>query len=103
MDSSEDDTDRKKRIDALQASITYSPRYTDDNNVYEYRWVKVPREVLIQFLSNHRRGALLSEAEWRALGLRMSRGWEHIDFFGSDQLTWVFRRRLDRETKTSSS
>ncbi len=99
MEEETNDDAEKKRIDALQASITYSPPYTDDNKVYEYRWVQVPRTVLRQYDMKHERSHLLQEAEWRALGLCMSRGWEHIDFYGTDRLTWVFRRRLDEKKK----
>lgn len=50
----------------------YSEKYSDDS--YEYRHVHLPKS-WIKLLPDDRH--LLSEAEWRALGVCQSRGWEH--------------------------
>jgi hypothetical protein len=95
------DDDRElshEEISALQASIVYSKRHCDDAGVYEYRTVLVPRDVWRRI--NGR--SLLSEPEWRACGLRMSRGWEHYGYFGPDRMTLLFRRRLVADTTKSS-
>ena len=44
--------------------ITYSERYADD--VYEYRHVILPPDVAARLP----KGALLSEPQWRALGVQ---------------------------------
>lgn len=53
------------------SDITYSPKYCDEN--YEYRNVSLP-EVLYNRIGHHR---LLSENEWRSLGIEGSDGWVH--------------------------
>ncbi|PSC71618.1 Cyclin-dependent kinases regulatory subunit 1 [Micractinium conductrix] len=51
--------------------IQYSERYYDD--VYEYRHVVLPQDIAKRLPKDK----LLSEAEWRALGVQQSRGWVH--------------------------
>lgn len=63
------------------SQIDYSDKYYDET--YEYRWrrrkgvrhrhVTLPKELSKQITP----GKLLSEKEWRQLGIRMSLGWEH--------------------------
>ena len=53
----------------------YSERYTDDQ--FEYRYVILPREMVAGFKN---KGAILSEAEWRGIGIQQSRGWVHTGF-----------------------
>lgn len=56
----------------LISRIEYSEKYNDEN--YEYRHVIMPKE-LAKTLP---RSALMSEQEWRAAGIQMSRGWQHF-------------------------
>ena len=51
--------------------IHYSDKYYDDT--FEYRHVILPSDIA-QNLPKHR---LLTETEWRALGVQQSRGWVH--------------------------
>jgi len=51
--------------------IEYSEKYADDAN--EYRHVILPKD-LAKTLPKSR---LLSEAEWRGIGVQQSRGWAH--------------------------
>jgi hypothetical protein len=51
--------------------IEYSEKYADDNN--EYRHVILPKE-LAKTLP---KGRILSESEWRRIGVQQSRGWHH--------------------------
>ncbi|KAA0719699.1 Cyclin-dependent kinases regulatory subunit 2 [Triplophysa tibetana] len=51
--------------------IYYSDKYTDD--LYEYRHVVLPRELAKQVPKSH----LMSEDEWRRLGVQQSLGWVH--------------------------
>ena len=53
------------------AQIHYSDKYYDDT--FEYRHVILPTDIAAQ-LPKHR---LLTETEWRALGVQQSRGWVH--------------------------
>ncbi len=54
------------------SDIEYSDKYKDD--YYEYRHVVLPKEV---YKKMPVKGKLLSEAEWRSLGIQQSRGWAH--------------------------
>lgn len=65
----------------------YSRKYYDD--IYEYRHVNIPDEVLRKY----RIDKLLSEDEWRSLGIQMSPGWEHYDFHRPEPHVLLFRRR----------
>uniref|UniRef100_A0A673MLZ6 Cyclin-dependent kinases regulatory subunit n=1 Tax=Sinocyclocheilus rhinocerous TaxID=307959 RepID=A0A673MLZ6_9TELE len=51
--------------------IYYSDKYTDD--LYEYRHVVLPRELAKQVPKSH----LMTEDEWRRLGVQQSLGWVH--------------------------
>jgi len=55
----------------MPESIVYSPRYEDQN--FEYRHVILPEEVAERVPRNR----LLTETEWRNLGVQQSRGWVH--------------------------
>ncbi|XP_038660695.1 cyclin-dependent kinases regulatory subunit 2 isoform X1 [Scyliorhinus torazame] len=51
--------------------IYYSDKYYDDQ--YEYRHVMLPKELAKQVPKTH----LMSEDEWRKLGVQQSLGWVH--------------------------
>lgn len=54
------------------SEIEYSEKYFDD--FYEYRHVVLPKEVYKKITN---KGKLLSEPEWRNIGVQQSRGWVH--------------------------
>ena len=58
-------------MEDLQDRIIYSDRYHDDE--YEYRHVILPKELACKVPKDR----LMSEAEWRALGVQQSLGWVH--------------------------
>uniref|UniRef100_A0A0K0EYB9 Cyclin-dependent kinases regulatory subunit n=2 Tax=Strongyloides TaxID=6247 RepID=A0A0K0EYB9_STRVS len=64
----------------------YSPRYEDDE--YEYRHVHVTKEVA-KLVPKHR---LMSEQEWRKLGIQQSPGWVHYMIHGPERHVLLFRR-----------
>jgi cyclin-dependent kinase regulatory subunit CKS1 len=66
--------------------IQYSEKYYDD--VYEYRHVILPTDVakLVP------KGRLLSEQEWRAIGVQQSRGWVHYAIHRPEPHILLFRR-----------
>lgn len=77
--------------------IQYSEHYYD--GAYEYRHVMLPyethrdRQLVKRF---HRLNRLLSEKEWRAMGLQMSQGWQHYGGFEPESFVMLFRRpRVD--------
>ena len=51
------------------SEIEYSEKYQDED--YEYRHVMLPKDIFKQIP----RGRLLSEREWRSIGVQQSRGW----------------------------
>ena len=63
------------------SQIDYSDKYYDEQYGYRYTirrnlslsHVTLPKELSKQIPS----GQLLSEKEWRSLGIQMSMGWEH--------------------------
>jgi len=67
--------------------IHYSERYSDDS--YEYRHVILPKGML-KYLPQHLFShddpnvlRLLSESEWRGIGITQSLGWEHYEVHGA--------------------
>lgn len=76
--------------------IQYSDRYHDE--VYEYRHVMLPHEPRDRHLLKrlNRLNRLLSEDEWRYMGLQMSPGWQHYGGFEPEPFVMLFRRpRVD--------
>ncbi|CAJ0959345.1 unnamed protein product [Ranitomeya imitator] len=51
--------------------IYYSDKYDDDS--YEYRHVMLPKDLAKMVPRSH----LMSETEWRNLGVQQSQGWVH--------------------------
>uniref|UniRef100_A0A3Q1GH85 Cyclin-dependent kinases regulatory subunit n=1 Tax=Acanthochromis polyacanthus TaxID=80966 RepID=A0A3Q1GH85_9TELE len=68
--------------------IYYSDRYNDDQ--YEYRHVVLPRE-----MARHvPKSRLMSEDEWRQLGVQQSQGWIHYMIHEPEPHILLFRRPL---------
>eukprot|EP00703_Trepomonas_sp_PC1_P000618 JAP95988.1 Cyclin-dependent kinases regulatory subunit [Trepomonas sp. PC1] len=65
----------------------YSRKYYDDT--YEYRHVILPEDVARKYNIQ----ALMSEPEWRAIGIQMSSGWVHYDFHRPEPHILLFRRQ----------
>ena len=68
--------------------IEYSEKYEDD--IYEYKHVLLP-ENLFRTMA---RGKLLSEEEWRSLGIKQSRGWVHYAIYKPEPHIILFRRPI---------
>merc|ERR1719198_310859 len=84
----------RDQVQAWTEETDYSEKYCDD--VYEYRRVTVPRGMLQVFPQ----GRCMAEAEWRAHGITMSRGWEHYDHHSPEANVLLFRRVLGTDPKT---
>ncbi|XP_024368326.1 cyclin-dependent kinases regulatory subunit 2 [Physcomitrium patens] len=69
--------------------IQYSEKYFDDT--YEYRHVVLPPDIA-KLLPKNR---LLSEAEWRGIGVQQSRGWVHYAIHRPEPHIMLFRRPLN--------
>ncbi|XP_003213636.1 cyclin-dependent kinases regulatory subunit 2 [Meleagris gallopavo] len=71
--------------------IYYSDKYFDEQ--YEYRHVMLPRELLKRMPKAH----LLSEEEWRSLGVQQSLGWVHYMIHEPEPHILLFRRPLPKD------
>jgi len=56
--------------------IEYSDKYADSH--FEYRHVILPKETA-KLLPQGKAMRLLTETEWRSLGVQQSRGWVHYE------------------------
>ncbi|EKX40630.1 cyclin-dependent kinases regulatory subunit [Guillardia theta CCMP2712] len=72
----------------ILATIQYSEKYTD--STYEYRHVILPQETARMCPKNK----LLTETEWRSLGVQQSRGWVHYAIHKPEPHILLFRRPL---------
>lgn len=77
--------------------IEYSEKYQDD--VFEYRHVILPKHVAKKMYSqltatDGKNKKLLSEENWRALGVQQSRGWVHYECHRPEPHILLFRRPL---------
>ncbi|KAL9656635.1 hypothetical protein ABK040_002906 [Willaertia magna] len=68
--------------------IYYSDKYYDDK--YEYRHVVLP-DCYAKHVPKDR---LLSEVEWRGLGIQMSHGWIHYGNSPSEPNILLFKREF---------
>jgi len=71
-----------------QKQIYYSDKYVDGQ--YEYRHVMLPKEIAKMVPKNH----LMSESEWRAIGVQQSQGWIHYMMHEPEPHILLFRRPL---------
>lgn len=74
--------------------IEYSEKYADDMN--EYRHVILPKE-LAKTLPKSR---LLTESEWRGIGVQQSRGWHHYAIHRPEPHILLFRRPLGTDPQS---
>ncbi|XP_055851833.1 cyclin-dependent kinases regulatory subunit [Episyrphus balteatus] len=69
--------------------IYYSDKYYDDE--FEYRHVVLPKELVKLVPKTH----LMSENEWRAIGVQQSRGWVHYMIHKPEPHILLFRRPIE--------
>jgi cyclin-dependent kinase regulatory subunit CKS1 len=72
----------------------YSDKYTDD--YYEYRHVILTRAMAVEakIIMNRHPDGLMSEVEWRSIGVQQSRGWVHYMQHKPELHVLLFRRPL---------
>ncbi|KRZ17416.1 Cyclin-dependent kinases regulatory subunit [Trichinella zimbabwensis] len=73
----------------INSEIQYSEKYQDERG-YEYRHVHLPK-CLVHFVPLDR---LMTEAEWRSIGIQQSRGWEHYLIHNPEPHIILFRRKI---------
>lgn len=69
-------------------NIYYSDKYYDEQ--FEYRHVMLPKEIAKLVPKSH----LMSETEWRKLGVQQSQGWIHYMVHEPEPHILLFRRPL---------
>lgn len=72
------------------STILYSDKYYDDK--YEYRHVQITEE-MTKLIPKDR---LMSEEEWRGIGITQSRGWIHYMIHEPEPHVLLFRRPHDK-------
>ena len=76
------------------SEIEYSDKYCDE--LFEYRHVQLPKSI---YKSMPKR-RLLTEEEWRALGIQQSRGCKHYVIYRPEPFILLFRRPLGTDPQT---
>ncbi|KAH3828244.1 hypothetical protein DPMN_130197 [Dreissena polymorpha] len=71
--------------------IYYSDKYTDEE--YEYRHVMLPKDIAKLVPTTH----LMTEAEWRGIGVQQSPGWIHYMRHGPEPHILLFRRPIPKQ------
>eukprot|EP01059_Diplonema_ambulator_P027385 TRINITY_DN453_c0_g3_i1.p1 TRINITY_DN453_c0_g3~~TRINITY_DN453_c0_g3_i1.p1 ORF type:complete len:135 (+),score=34.56 TRINITY_DN453_c0_g3_i1:58-405(+) len=72
-------------ITSCRDRIRYSDKYSDD--AYEYRHVILPKE-LKRLVPNR----IMTESEWRSLGVQQSLGWDQYMVHAPEMHVLCFRR-----------
>ena len=70
--------------------LQYSDKYFDDE--YEYRHVIIPRKYITSVPKDH----LMTENEWRKLGIQQSPGWIHYIKHTPEPHVICFKRPLEK-------
>ncbi|XP_031637945.1 cyclin-dependent kinases regulatory subunit 2-like [Contarinia nasturtii] len=81
----------------LTDQIQYSEKYYD--NQYEYRHVILPNDLARQVPKSH----LMTETEWRNLGVQQSPGWVHYMLHAPEPHVLLFRRPLPKEQSENTT
>uniref|UniRef100_T1J822 Cyclin-dependent kinases regulatory subunit n=1 Tax=Strigamia maritima TaxID=126957 RepID=T1J822_STRMM len=76
-----------------QTNIYYSDKYYDDK--FEYRHVMLPKEKAKLVPKTH----LMSEPEWRKVGIQQSQGWQHYMIHEPEPHIILFRRPVQDENQ----
>ena len=76
--------------------IEYSEKYTDE--LYEYRHVLLTKDVYKKIKDF--KSTLLTENQWRGLGVTQSRGWVHYEVHKPEPFILLFRRPIGTDAQT---
>jgi len=87
---------RAKDLLEHEEQISYSNYYYDDE--FEYRHVTLPKEIA-QWIPHK---GLLSDDEWRSLGVKQSLGWEHYMVHAPEPHVLLFKRVKNYQKKFPS-
>lgn len=79
----------QQAIEMYKDKIRYSDKYQDDQHIY--RHVILPKELKKYMPSAD---TLLTESEWRSLGIQQSLGWVHYMTHRPERNVLCFKRPL---------
>ncbi|XP_077362645.1 cyclin-dependent kinases regulatory subunit 1 isoform X2 [Festucalex cinctus] len=82
---------RGQTLTMSHKQIYYSDKYDDEK--YEYRHVMLPKDIAKRVPKTH----LMSETEWRNLGVQQSQGWVHYMIHQPEPHILLFRRPLPNQ------
>ncbi|XP_041647690.1 cyclin-dependent kinases regulatory subunit 2 [Cheilinus undulatus] len=80
-----------QQLKMSKKQIFYSDKYNDEE--FEYRHVVLPKQLSKLVPSSH----LMTEEEWRGLGVQQSQGWVHYMIHKPEPHILLFRRPLPKE------
>jgi cyclin-dependent kinase regulatory subunit CKS1 len=89
------------RVMSLAGEIGYGDKYTD--TLYEYRVVRLPPHLIKQLPKKNGEPRLMTEIEWRTLGIMQSKGWVHYMIYKPETHSIVFRRELSSPFATKAT
>jgi len=78
--------------------VEYSEKYYDDE--HEYRHVMLPRAIAKDMYRLTGGQRLLTEEEWRGLGVQQSRGWQHYEIHRPEPHILLMRRPIGTNPQT---
>ncbi|CEM21193.1 unnamed protein product [Vitrella brassicaformis CCMP3155] len=80
----------------------YSEKYSD--GTYEYRHVILNKQKARQYAKIQAESGqpLLTEPQWRSLGVTQSRGWIHYEVYKPEPHILLFRRALDSSNSAAA-
>mmetsp|Transcript_53334 Transcript_53334/g.85183 ORF Transcript_53334/g.85183 Transcript_53334/m.85183 type:complete len:148 (-) Transcript_53334:512-955(-) len=81
----------------MAKDIEYSEKYCDDH--FEYRHVILPKSLKSEVPRNR----LMSEQEWRAIGVTQSRGWMHYMIHHPEPHILLFRRPIRTDPRSGKA
>lgn len=70
---------------------------------HKNRHVILPKELAKQIEKKMLRGELLTENEWRSLGIQQSRGWVHYAIHRPEPHILLFRRLIGTDPSTGKA
>jgi len=88
----------EEQLQAWASETDFSETCVDD--IYEYRRVTVPRAMQAAIAEGIPEERCMTEAEWRAFGITMSRGWQHYDKHTPESNVLLFRRIRGTDRRT---
>lgn len=74
--------------------IEHSDKYSDD--LFEYKHVILTEEIFRRLTKDK----LLKEEEWRAIGIKQTKGWSHYTIFKPEPHILLFKRPIGTDPVT---